>query len=124
MPLQNSLIFSSSYTDHTNRFIIPRFLHNGTIFRISLPLRNRRTEAIPSTEPVAETPQRNPSHNGTIFRISLPLRKRGKEAIPSTEPVAEASQRNPSHNGTVSRISLPLRKQRRRKEDKCEQNIC
>ena len=89
MPLQNSLIFSSSYTDHTNRFIIPRFLHNGT-----------------------------------IFRISLPLRKRGKEAIPSTEPVAEASQRNPSHNGTVSRISLPLRKRRRRKEDKCEQNIC
>ena len=65
-----------------------------------------------------------PFHNGTVFRIFLPLRNRKAEAIPSTEPVAEASQRNPSHNGTVSRISLPLWKRRRRKEDKCEQNIC
>lgn len=65
-----------------------------------------------------------PFHNGTIFRIFLPLRNRKAEAIPSTEPVAEASQRNPSHNGTVFHISLPLWKRRRRKEDKCEQNIC
>ena len=53
-------------------------LHNGSISRDSLPLRNRGKRRMQLKTPVVAVCVSGTFHNGSISRNSVPLRNRGK----------------------------------------------
>ena len=52
--------------------------HNGSVFRNSLPLRNREKRRMQLRTPVEAVCVSGTFHNGSVFRNSLPLRNREK----------------------------------------------
>ena len=85
------------------------FLHNGTVFQVSLPLWNVPFRRTIDTGLLGSIASHDPFHNGTVFRILLPLRNVPFRRTIDTGLLGSIASHDPFHNGTVFRVSLPLR---------------
>ena len=83
----------------------PGPFHNGTVFRILLPLRNVPFCRTIDSGLLGSIASHDPFHNGTVFRILLPLWN-----VPFRRTIDLGLLGSiASHDPFVSRISLPLR---------------
>ena len=102
-PFMSALSHATVFPSH------PTLFHNGSNFRISLPLRRGLSHDTPAAGLLDSIAILFLFHNGSNFRISLPLRHDLSRDTPAAGLLDGIAILFLFHNGTLSSDSLPLR---------------